>query len=587
MANPQLKLNNSNTRSFFKGAFVLTVSMILVKFCGLLQKILLTNLYSTMGAGFGEFGSGLISNAYELYVPLYTLATMGLPIAVSRMVSLNFARGRYRDVKGIYKLSLPIFITSGVVCTLLMILGSFVYVRYIDSPYSMLSIFILSPTVLLGCLISLYRGYFEGLRNMAPTALSEIIESLAKIAIGVFLSYIVIDAGSKEYALKGTVFSLTFNDKDEAMRTLVSFSVAASILGVTAGCFLSFLYLRIRFAVKKGEIPEAFYCTSPQCMPKGKMFINLISCALPVGIGALVLSFANTADGAIINRVLKNMVTNNPDELFLRYPALHNEIYNSGTAHTCIWGYYGACLTVLSIVISFSQVFGTSALPNVTDAYAKGDKRSLATSIQTVLRFTVVFSMPCAFGLCVLAGPVLKFIFFANPNISVYGEPVLQILSLASLFIGVCTPVSSMLQAVGKAKTTMFIYVFGTTFKVILSYYFVRNIDINIAGTAIGSLISNMLMCVFACYSLVKATKVTVDFISVFLKPLISSIACAMTAYVTYYIFSTNLIISVVISAIIYLAFLLMLHTFSKEEIKILLNSKKIVIILEKLHLIG
>ena len=63
MANPHLKLNNSNTRSFFKGAFVLTVSMILVKFCGLLQKILLTNLYSTLGAGFGEFGSGLISNA--------------------------------------------------------------------------------------------------------------------------------------------------------------------------------------------------------------------------------------------------------------------------------------------------------------------------------------------------------------------------------------------------------------------------------------------------------------------------------------------------------------------------------------------
>ena len=586
MSNPQQKLNNSNTRTFFKGAFVLTIGMIFVKVCGLLQKILLTNLYSTLGKGFGEFGSGLISNAYELYVPLYTLATLGLPIAVSRMVSLYYAKGRYKDVRGIYKLVLPIFLLTGAVCTGLMIIGSFVYVRYIDSPYSMLSIVILSPTVFFGCLISLYRGYFEGLINMTPTALSEIIEAVAKIAIGVLLSYIVINVGVSEYTQKGTVFSLSFSDKDEAMRTLVSFSVGASVLGITVGCLLSFLYLRVRFAVKKGDIPLKLIESSPDPISKGRMFSSVVGCALPVGVGALVLSFANSADGAIINRILKNMVETNPEGIFLRYPALESEIFDSKTAHTCIWGYYGACLTVLSIIISFSQVFGTAALPNVTNAFAKGDKNALSSSVATVIRLSCVFSLPCAVGLCVLSKPVLRLIFFANPNIAEYGTEVLQILSLASVFIGICTPVSSMLQGIGKSKTTMLIYVIGTTFKVLLSYYFARNIDINIAGTAIGSLLSNMFMCVISMYCLLKSARISIDFKRLFLKPVASSIVCGVSAYVLFYHLSINLIVSVVISAIIYILVLLMLHTFSKDEINLLLNSKKIVIILEKLHLL-
>ncbi len=581
------KLNKPASQSFLKGAFVLTVSMILVKLCGLLQKVLLTNLYSTLGSTYGEFGSGLFANAYELYVPLFTLATIGFPVAISRMVSESFAKGRYKDVRRIYKVAKPFFIIMGTACFFLMVVGGFIYVDYIDSPYSLFAILMLAPTIFFGCLVSVYRGYFEGLRNMTPTALSEVIEAVAKIAIGVVASYVVINVGFREYTAQGTIFGLSFNSQDEAYRTLLSFSVAASIFGITMGSVLSFLYLKIRFLVRKGDIAPEYYINSVGALSKGETFKNMLKIALPVGVGALVMSFANSLDATILNRILKNMASHSPYELLAQYPQLEKEILSSNTAHTCIWGYYSSCLTILSIVTAVTQVFGTSAMPNVTNAYTKGDKGELKKSIETVMKLTSVFAFPCGVGLAVLAKPILSLVYYSNPNIPEYGAQVLQIMGIASIFMGLCTPVCSMLQGVGKVNHTMFIYIFGTSLKVLVSYFFARNISINISGTAIGSLVSNLIMSTTAAFLLLKFTKIRVNFTSVLIKPFAASLLCGATAYLCAYNFELNLIFSVVISAIIYLVFLLMLHTFSKSEIKMVLNCKKIVIILEKLHLLG
>jgi len=571
----------SSSRSFLKGAFILTAGMVIVKFCGLLQKVLLTNLYSTLGESYGEFGSGLFANAYEIYVPLFTLATIGFPVALSRMISESYARRRYGQVHRVFYVARPFFIVTGTVCFLLMALGAFWYVRYIDSPYSLLAMLFMSPTVLFGCLISVYRGYFEGLSDMTPTSVSEIMEAVAKIAIGVTLSYVVVNAGVREYADSGTVFNLNVSDKDEALRTIVAFSVAASILGITLGSVISFVYLRILFVKRKNRIPVNNVET--HVIPSDKdIFFSMLRMAIPVGIGTLFMSFAGSLDAAMLNRILKNLSVRVPEKLLAQYPLLHDEIFVSGTAHTCIWGYYSSGLTVYSIVVAVTQVFGTSALPNVTNAFAKGDRAQLKTSIETVIRISAVFALPCGFGLCVLAKPILSLVYFANPNISLYGAPVLQILGVASAFFGICTPLCSMLQGIGKATRTMTICIIGTILKILISFFFAQNVSVNIAGTAIGSMVSAVFMSITAMYFLLKYTGVRLDFYAVLLKPFVSSLICAACAYLSCFVFHINVLISIVISAIIYVVFLLILHTFSKSEIKKVLNCKKIEKVLEK-----
>ena len=155
------------SQAFVKGAAILTVSMVIVKVFGLLDKVILADIYSMFGDSFASMGVGLYNNAYEIFVLIFTVATGGLPIVISRLISQNMAEKRYKDVKQIHKLSIPIFLTVGLVCMLGMLIVSFPYAfNVIKSPYAVYAMMALAPTILFGCLTSIYRGYFEGQRNM-------------------------------------------------------------------------------------------------------------------------------------------------------------------------------------------------------------------------------------------------------------------------------------------------------------------------------------------------------------------------------------------------------------------------------------
>ena len=165
------------SQTFLKGAAVMTMSMVIVKVLGFVDKIMISNLYAYFGDSYAAIGTGLYSNAYEIYIPLFTIATAGFPIAVSRLISESISQKRYNDVRQIHKVSIPFFATTGTICFLIMFCSSFFYIKVINSPYSLYAMLMLSPAILFGCLVSIYRGYFEGQRNMFPTAISEIIEA--------------------------------------------------------------------------------------------------------------------------------------------------------------------------------------------------------------------------------------------------------------------------------------------------------------------------------------------------------------------------------------------------------------------------
>ena len=157
MSNDSLKKSTSQT--FLKGAMIMTMSMVIVKLLGMFYKVFLTRLYANFGDELAGIGTGLLNNAYEVYNPLFALATAGFPIAVSRLIAESIAQKRYRDVAVIHKTSKPFFIGMGAVCFGLMVGISFVYVQIIKSPYSIYSMMTLAPSIFIGCLVAIYRGY--------------------------------------------------------------------------------------------------------------------------------------------------------------------------------------------------------------------------------------------------------------------------------------------------------------------------------------------------------------------------------------------------------------------------------------------
>ncbi|MBQ9673147.1 MAG: polysaccharide biosynthesis protein [Ruminococcus sp.] len=578
------------SQTFFKGAMIMSIAIIVVKLCGMVYKVALTRVYGLFGEELASFGMGLFNNAYEIYVPLFTIATGGFPIAISRLISESNAQNRYKDIRRIHKVSLPVFIVMGIVCTLLMFMGSFFYIKIIDSPYALPSMICLSPTIFFGCLVAVYRGYFEGLRNMTATSVSEIIEGLSKLAIGLTLSYVIMKLGMDSYEANGTIFGLTFEDKTTAFYTLVSYSVSGAVLGITIGGLLSFLYVFIKYKRCNGGITEEQIHNSVDAKSKDAIFKVLLKTAIPIGLGALVMNISGTIDGMIIQRVISDMAETNSAELARQYPMYVGAIKN-GTLQTSLWGCYGAALTLMQLVTAITQVFGSTAMPNVTNAYTKGDRKELRASMNKVLKLTCIVTLPLGIGMAVLADPIMQITY--GGSVAIVGAKCLRIMGLAVLFMAASTPICSMLQGVGKVSTPVTLYTIAVIIKIIMNFLLVTNVDINIAGAATGTLVGYLFVCVVAMYILVKSTNIRPDFMNTVIKPFIGAITCGLIAYAVYYWFAINFfgvfvatMISVCVAAAVYLIVLILLKTFTAEDLSMFTKNPKLASIFSKLGIV-
>ncbi len=590
--------DSNASQTFLKGAAVMTLSMVIVKILGFVDKIMISNLYAYFGDSYAAIGTGLYSNAYEIYIPLFTIATAGFPIAVSRLISESISQKRYNDVRQIHKVSIPFFAITGTVCFLIMFCSSFFYINVINSPYSLYAMLMLSPAILFGCLVSIYRGYFEGQRNMFPTAISEVIEAGSKLIFGLGIAYIIMKLGSDSYKSTGTVFGLTFSGADsklDAMYTIMSFSVAGAISGIVLGSFFCFLFLLLRYKIGGDGIPEEYYASSVEARSKKETFKRMFKTAIPIGLTALVMNIGTLVDAAVIQNVLYSLSLTNGNEIVGQYKNMGVNLsaeLSKKTLHTALWGCYGAALPLMQLVTAVTQAFGTAAMPNVASAWTKGDKNELKTSIETVLRLTMLFTLPTGLGLTALADPIMDIVYASQTQV-VIGAQVLKVMGFTAIVIACVVPLCSMLQGIGRVDLPLKIYTVGILIKVATTWLFVRVVSINIQGGSVGSLIAYSVMLVVAMYLLVKHSGVMPDFMSTTIKPLIAAVACAVSAYFGFILVSKWLpiipatLISVAVAAVIYITILLILKTFTRNELKFLPKGEKVVTILEKYHLIG
>lgn len=568
------KRKANKKQSFLKGAAILTVCLLVVKVIGMLYKVSLSRLY-------GPVGAGLLSNAYELYIPLFTLATAGFPIAVSRMISESMTKGRYKDIRRIKDVAVPFFIVTGIICFLLMVLFSFFYVRFINAPDAFLSVLALAPAIFFGCLVSAYRGYYEGMRNMVPTSISEIVEAFVKLIVGYSLAYIVYNYGKSMFGIQDD-------------NTLIKLSVAAAIFGITLGSLCSFLYIYFRYKIEGDGITQEMYLAAPKPRSKRETFNILLHTAIPIGLGALVMNVAGTVDASLIQKRLIWMMEKSPDMLLNEYSGqITDKVVSEGMVHTYLWGCYSYALTIMNLVVTVTQAFGTTALPNVTEAFTKGNKSYLKRSIETVMRVTFIFTIPAGLGLTVLAGPIMQVVYGSTDGVEIASD-VLRLMGIAVVVFAAATPMCSMLQAVGRVDMPLKLYTVGMIIKVISNYILCGIPQINVQGGVIGTLICYTFVIIVSIYVLIKETKIMPDFKVVVIKPLIASIVCALSAWLSYQLLSgvinsvlVNTLISVTVACLFYVFSLLLLRAVTKEDILMMPKGNKIVTILEKYRLIG
>ena len=583
------KLKRKN-QSFLHGTVILTGGLLLVKLMGILFRIFVTGMIGPTGATY-------FTVAYEIYNPLFALATAGLPIAISKMVSENIASGRYRNVKKIKKISTPIFLLTGTIGLILMILGAFIVpnLPFVNVPGAFYSVIVLSPTIFFACLMSIYRGYYQGLKNMTPTATSEVIEAGCKFFIGYVTSYSIIHFGMREYLSKGTFLGKPYATKELAEAAIMPLASAGAILGISMGAAAGFLYLFLRDKIIGDGITKKEILNSPPAQ-NGKGIANtLIKNALPIGLGAIIMNVAGLIDTTLILHRIQYVMSVAPNELLTHYGSKISEavLKSKDGVHGFLMGCYSFTLPLMMLVPAITQAFGIVALPSVTRAWTLKDKPSLKKSINTVIRMTMLVTIPAGVGLSFLGSELLKIIYSSRPNAVSIASEIIPILGIATIFTAASTPICSMLQAIGKIRLPVKIISIGLIIKIFVNYMLVGIPQINIQGAGIGTLVGYAFILFTSMYMLFKNTKIAPDFVGAIIKPIIASLFCGVAAKTLMWLLKGRIfnlvavILSIFLAVIVYILVLLSIGGLSRDDIILLPKGEKIIKILAKLNIIG
>ncbi len=571
-----LNTDKRKEQSFLQGSAILVIATVLVKVIGAIYRI-------PLGRILGSTGMGFYSTAYDLYVPMYSIAMAGLPIAISRLVSEHVAAGRYKHVKKTLNVAKVAFLITGGLGFALMIVLAFLLTGQfaVFNKGALPGILCIAPCLLFCCVMSAYRGYYEGLRNMTPTAISQVLEALGKLVFGFGFSFVVLE--------------ITGN---------YSYAAAGALVGITLGTAASALYLEIKYRLTgKYTFTSEQIDAAPSPNSNKETLKILVTIAIPIVLGSLVNNVSSLIDVAMVQTQLKNAMEKAPQYFALNYSDFIAGEIAAATEHgqTFDWqtdlpnALYGAhrgfAFSIYNLVPSLTSVLGVSAIPILAAAWTKRDTDDMKSNINTMLRTTAVVAIPAGCGIVALSGPILDFL-YDKPHIIEVATPNLMVLGVCAIFAGLNGPLTNMLQAIGRQGVPLRNIAVGAVLKIIINFVLVGTPEVNIFGVPVGTTVCYAYICVanFICF--VKYSGVMPNILLSIGKPLICGVACGVSAWGVHFLLekvgiigSLSTLASIAVAAIVYVLMLFLIRAITKDDIISLPKGKKIIKVLEKLKL--
>ena len=527
------------SQSFIKGSVILLAASLLVKLIGALFKIPLANLI-------GDEGMAYFTSAYNIYVMLFVIATAGLPVALSKMVSESLVLGNVSETKRIFRAAYIVFLSVGIIGSLILFFGAGPLSRAIIQPKADLSIMILAPAILFVSVMSVYRGFFQGTSDMMPTAVSEVIEALGKLVIGYALAYLLIGQGLR-------------------------MASAGAITGVTAGALLAVIFLMAIYARSKKAIYEAE--GGGDLLPRSykELLKELVKIAFPITISASVFTITNLIDTLMITTRLESI----RDLLIIEL------------SPTELYGLYGGkAVTMFNMPPTMVVSLCLPLVPAVAGAFVLKDRLKVKKISTVALKIALIFALPCAVGMGVLAGPIMDLLF---PGTHEIGAPLLMLLGPAIAFVCMIMVSNSLLQATGRVYVPVVNIAIAAVAKIVLSYVLLGIPQVHILGAPIATSVCYLIYMVLNLIYVVKITKVEIGF-GFWLKPIIAAAAMGVVTFFGYDLFESicagisqgkmmeivALGAAIAVAVVVYLVVLLTVGGITREEVESMPGGKKI-----------
>lgn len=542
---PRRVAQTQKQNSFFGGAAILAAGILIVKLIGMFYKIPLINII-------GEAGAADFNNAYNIYAVLLTVSTAGLPVAVSKLVSEANALDRRNQVRRTFRLALVLFLALGLVSFLVMFFRADALAGMMNDSKAAAGIRALAPAVVcVGCLAAL-RGYSQGHSNMAPTSVSQIIEALCKLVVGLGLAFWLVKQGK---------------DPDVA--------AAGAITGVTVGTVVALAYMVLDFLLSRGR-EDTRGTDRPDSA--GSILANILKIAVPITLSSSMVGIVTVIDSSLVQGQLQSALD------------------LTEQASRTLYGNYSGALNIYNLPTSLMAAITASVIPAVSAALARRDRRGAARITGSALRITALLSFPMGVGLFVLGTPIIRLL-FPKLNVAVAG-PLLSTLGIATPFVCMVLVCNSVLQAHGFINLPVIVMVLGGIVKIVNNYNLVG--AIGIAGAPVGNILCFGLALVLDLVVITRVIPNRPRLLPIFAKPAIASAVMGGAAWAVYGLLSrilsskqvdqagqtvravsrmgnaAGIFLAIAVAGVVYLVLVIALRAISRDDLALMPKGDKL-----------
>ena len=537
------KVYKEKKEGFMQGVLALMFSQILVKILGLVYTLYLTNR-----PGFGDKGNGICASGYQIYALLLTISSIGVPNAISKLISEKVAIGDNKGAHRIFKIAFATFSIIGLAGSLLLYLGAHtIAYNWLQIPEAEMTLVALSPAIFFVTIASVFRGYFNGRQKISVGARSQTLEQVFKTVLTIIIVEVV---------------AILSNVSTEWM-------AAGANLASTLATFLGFGYLFLYYRSERKEIAEEIKNTKNYKYERVSTIIKkILMVSIPITLTAIMSSINKNVDSFTVVRNLKFFM---PED-----------------RATSLYGILGGKVdTLTTLPLAINVAFSTALVPAISAAKARNDSKTITQKTSFSLLVSMLIGLPCTVGMFVFAQPILNLLF---PNAN-DGALILQISSLTIIFTILDQTINGALQGYGKLMIPTFSLGMGVLTKLIINLTLVKNPNIGVYGAAIGSVACHMVAFTIAFTALRKYIKLDLTFSKFVVKPVLATTIMAIISYFIYLTLSGIIaerlatLIAIVIAVIIYVLLIAILKIFTKDEIQMMPAGDKILKFFEKVKI--
>lgn len=528
---------SSRKQSFIKGAAILAIAGIISKALGAVYRI-------PLGRILGSVGMAYYQTAYELYIAMLTISAYSIPIAISKLVSEKIELGRRDEAHKIFKVALGLIGFLGLTLSAVLFFNAKGFAETVKNPGAYIAVLSVAPAIFTVSISGAFRGYFQGMQNMTPSGVSQVTEQLARVIFGFILAIVFLPVGY-ETAAGGAVF------------------------GTTLGGLASFLTLLYFYRIARSEIRLGIISSGKQKMESvASIAKKILVFSIPITIGGSIMPVMTVLD------------------TFIVMDRLQSAGFSLETATSLLGQLKGMAGAFVNVPQVFTIALAASLVPAISESMARNDYGGVARKSQLAIRVSLIIGLPSAFGLFILADPIMKLMYPAEP--ASLGM-VLRYLSMAVIFLTLVQTMTGILQGMGKERIPVINLVIGALVKIIVSYTLTSIPAINIRGAALGTVSGYAVSAILNLSAIIRYQKSSMNLPKIVMKPIIATGVMVAAAFFSHRLLfeilesnSMATIASIAFAALVYGIVLLLIKGIAIEELEMAPGGKKLSKMLKK-----